>query len=125
MVKDYLPNAEVEDFCLNTRSNFAFVLLRTKAFGRQVVGFDILKDEQQKYLFDFKVASQGRNPVLKVNWRGEEVLLIVNGHVYGYKMPLEQLSLMYFAKSIVLSHMKNEDISKLDLPKGMKQYILT
>ena len=65
------------------------------------------------------------NPILRVNWRSQEVLIVsCCGKIFGYRMPVSDISLQSQAKRVAHSLYTSGDIQQLDIPAFLKDYLL-
>ena len=91
---------------------------------QRIFGFNIFSPEHKHILEVSDVASVGSR--MFVNWSSNEVLLVDTDRVVlGYQIPLKNLSLQVLAKREVLKLYKPEEILQFDIPRYLREYILS
>ena len=95
-------------------------------------------DERRHHLFCFNPFSSGHRHIIEVsdlvffrsrltvNWLSNEILISdTQGKIVGYQMPLPILSLQEISKRAVYSLYKSQEIQELDIPRYLKEYLLS
>ena len=124
MIKKDFNNWAIETLDTHPTNGFCHILLHAKDLKiYEVVSFNILQPQvkqiSMKYL-DLKL----HRPQMTINWNGSELLLIDrDGHIKGYRMPVQDFSLSHMVKNAAQTMYRKADIANLNIPKILKEFL--
>ena len=95
-----------------------------KPVSCSVLFFNVFNPERRRIL-NFRDLEL-HSAFMHVNWRSYEVLIVdQTGCIVGHKLPIRHLSLQEFAKQKVISLYRYSDILDLDIPRVLKDILLS
>ena len=91
---------------------------------QRIIGFNIFSPANKHILEVSDLVSIGSH--MLVNWSSNEVLVVdTKGMIVGYQIPVNNLSLQSLAKREVLKLYKPDEIIEFDIPRYLREYLLS